>query len=171
MVFATVIAVSADAYIAGISLCGKNVKERTLIYIAAYSFLLPALALAAVSAAGRSLDWLNTAGACIIIVLGLRGILASDRRDGALLPGPENAGLGYAEATVLGISLAADTTVGAAALFGEELAAAVPFVAFALHYILLSAGRRTSELLGASGIAARAASAAMVILGVFRLFG
>lgn len=170
MIFVTVIAVSVDAYVAGLSLggCGR-VSVPTLLYISAFSFVMPLAVMLLASAAAEELDWLTAASSCIIIILGVRGLLPERTSRRELLQRGSRCGL--SRATLMGLSLAADTSVGAAALAGESLAAAVPPLAFAAHFVLLSAGALTVKLLGVSRAIATAASAAMIVLGVLRMIG
>ena len=170
MIFVTIVAVSMDAYVAGISVSRYEcIKERMLVYMAAYSLVLPILSIALASAFS-SFIWLNVISASIIIIMGLRGILTvGDNSPTLIRPGGKQ--FGYVDATLLGASLSVDTSVGAAALSAESFAVAVPFFTFAAHYILLSLGRKTAKLFGASQIISQLASAAMIILGVIRLIG
>ena len=172
MILVTVFAVSIDAYAAGMSLASYGrMGERTLLYIASYSFILPLLLVCVADIAAGEARWLNTAGACIIIILGLRGMLPGKRPGARLLDACGQNGPGFSRATLLGISLAADTSAGAAALQADVPFFVVPALTFAAHYLLLSLGRRTARLFGASRAAGIAASAVLVALGFYRLIG
>lgn len=170
MVFVTVIAVSIDAYVAGLSLSEyKRVGIWATLYTALFSLIMPFAAMYLVSEASVAVGWLNTAGACIIIILGIRGLMPESCEK--KLVSMTGDGPGFVRVTLLGISLAADTSAGAAALYAEDLAPAVPLMTFAAHCVLFALGLRTAGLLGASRILSRAASAVMIVLGVFRLIG
>lgn len=170
MILLTVLAVSIDAYAAGLTYgSGGRADGWSPLYISAFSFVLPAAAMLAVSALTVASDWLNAASACIIIILGVRGV-ASPPQEKRMRMRMKRGG-GWAGATLLGLSLSADTAVGAAALAAEPFAPAVPFLTFAAHYLLFTLGSRTAKLFGASRIAAQAASAAMTLLGCIRLLG
>ena len=86
MIFLTVFAVSIDAYAAGMSLAENGqVRDSVLLYIASYSFFLPFVAINMTSGAFGGAEWLNTASACIIIILGLRGMLPERKKSRRLL--------------------------------------------------------------------------------------
>ena len=171
MIFLTVFAVSIDAYAAGMSLAENGrVRESVLLYIASYSFFLPFVAINMTNGAFGDAEWLNTASACIIIILGLRGMLPERKKSRRLL-GEGKTATDPAGATLLGVSLSVDTSVGAAALGAYGSAIAVPLLMFCAHYILLSLGRHTAKLFGAAESAGLVTSALLVALGIYRLIG
>ena len=80
MILLTVFAVSIDAYAAGLAYgSGGRADGWIPLYISAFSFVLPAAAMLAVSALTVASDWLNAASACIIIILGVRGVASPPR--------------------------------------------------------------------------------------------
>lgn len=167
MMIFTVIAVNLDAYVAGISL-GRTVGTPALLYISLYSFLLPFVGMAVFSVVSAGADGLNLLCACILIILGVRGLLPEDRADAKLLVGSVRR-MSVAELTVLGLSLSADNALAAITYSAEPCALALPLLMFAAQYCLLSAGRLTAGLLGFTRILSGAAGGALILLGIMRL--
>lgn len=171
MIFITIFAVSMDAYVAGIALSARNrVNELQLFYISSFSFVFPALAVALTSFLPTDISWLNIFSSCILIILGVKGILPEGRKGGLAPLLKEDRRIGFGTLTLLGISLSLDSTLGAAAFFEDPLAPLVPFLLLAAHYLLLFVGRFTVRFLGIAENVARLASAFLILLGILRFF-
>lgn len=167
MMIVTILAVSMDAYVAGISLgTYGRIKELGLLYISSFSFILPVAAMLLTSLFSFGGDWLNALSAGILIILGVRGVLPEKRESGLLHAECVRPGIAYM--TLLGLSLSVDTALGAAVLYSEPCFAAVPFILFAAHYGLMKLGRTTARLLRFAGGISRAASAALIFIGIIR---
>ena len=164
MVIVTAIAVSIDAYVAGLSVGYGRAGELKIIYIAAFSFILPWLFMTAAQAE----PWLDTVAACILIILGLKGLLSGEECKG-LVGRTEVGKMSLAEATLLGISLSVDSVFGSA-LFTDDVGAfAMCATIFCTQYIMLALGRFTSRLRAGVNILSPIASLVLVLLGISRL--
>ena len=161
MFIVTVIAVSVDAYVAGLTVGYERAGEPLIVYIAAYSFVLPLLFMTAETG-----EWLNRAAACILIILGFKG-LYGERRKTELFAIARK--LGIAEATLLGISLSADSAFGSALFTGEINAFAASAAVFCSQYIMLALGRLTSRLKTGADVFSPIASFVLIFIGASRM--
>lgn len=167
MIIITVLAVSMDAYVAGISLGSyERVGGFKLLYISSFSFVLPLVAIVLKSFLPVGTEWLNFISACILILLGIKGIVP-ERCTSGLIERRELPELSFIYMTLLGISLSVDSAFGAVAT-GDAIAPALPFVLLATHFALLTLGRATAKLLAFAKGISRLASAFLIIMGLLR---
>ncbi len=167
MIILTILAVSMDAYVAGISLGGyEHVGGLKLLYISSYSFVLPLIAIALKSFIPLGADWLNFISASILILLGLKGVVP-EKCECGLIERRELPELGIAYMTLLGISLSVDTAFGAIAA-GDAIEPALPFILLATHFALITLGKATAKLLAFAKGISRLASACLIVIGLLR---
>lgn len=165
MIIVTVVAVSIDAYVAGLSIGYGRAGELKIIYIAAFSFFLPWLFMTVAQAEA----WLNPTAACILILLGFKGLLSDDGSEG-LIGDTHVRKMSCAEATLLGISLSVDSVFGSALFSGELSAPLMCAMIFCAQYIMLALGRFTSRLKAGVNILSPIASLVLILLGISRFF-
>ncbi|MBQ7227319.1 MAG: hypothetical protein IJX05_02835 [Clostridia bacterium] len=168
MIYFTVFAVSLDAYVAGISLGKDGNNALGLLYVSSYSFILPFIALLLASVFPFKEEWLNTLSACILIILGIKGLLPERGNKGLLKP-PKPRARGIVRLTLLGVSLSIDSVFGALTAYGVNYAFVVPFYLMASHFTLLALGSITARLLGFAEWLMLLASATLVVIGILRL--
>ncbi len=164
MIIVAILAVSIDAYVAGLSIGYGRAGELKILYIAAFSFVLPLLFITAI----RDGEWLNKAAACILIILGLKGLY--DRENKATLLTVSQRKMGVAEATMLGISLSIDSVFGSALFSGEYNVLTMCAAVFCAQYIMLTLGRLTLRLRTGVKIFSPIASLVLILIGISRLF-
>ena len=168
MMILTIIAVNLDAYVAGIALGNGSVKTPALLYISLYSFILPLVGMLVFSVFPVDVAGLNVLCACILILLGIRGLL-SGKEDGRRLLGERASTPNFVELTLMGISLSPDNVLGALAFVGDGRAVVLPLLMFAAQFCMLSAGSVTAGMLGVTRTLSRIAGALLILLGAMRL--
>lgn len=167
MIIITILAVSLDAYVAGISMGGKY-STMSLLYASAYSFFLPVIAIFFSVLLNEQQTVLNILSACILIVLGAKGLLPVKKNKG-LCQGLKKEKEGFFFLTLLGVSLSIDSAFATLASYDVEYFLFFPFVLMYTHFVLLTLGQYTAKLLGFSEWLMKIASAILMFVGILRL--
>ena len=170
MIFLTILAVSMDAYVAGITTGASSGRLNTLkiLYISSYSFTVPAICMGLASFMTIDATWLNAISACILILLGIKGLLPEKGAKNTLLHRQEKKEQNFAYSTMLGLSLSVDSALGATAFCNHPLALAVPFLLLTAQFGLMLLGQMTARLLGFAHIVSRVSNGMLIIVGLTR---
>lgn len=167
--FITILAVSADAYVAGLSL--GNVGKYSflkVLYAASFTLWLSGLfVLMSSFISGMAADVIKILSACILILIGLKNIKSGISEKGMLDFKPDWTMSGI---TLLGVSVAVDAAVASVSLASTGSIWLVPVCMFAGHFLFLWAGSRTAKLLGVVNVINRFSGGFLVVLGLIRLF-
>lgn len=168
MIFITILAVSVDAYVAGITVGAVSGRLSTLkiLYISSFSFAVPAICMQLVSFLTQGANWLNALSGCILILLGLKGLLP-ERRERTLLARRE-AKQSFAHMTMLGLSLSVDSALLAPTFVVSGIAPAVPFLLLLAQFGLMLLGGLTARLLGFANFVSRIANGMLILIGLTR---
>ena len=166
----TIIAVSADAYIAGLSLSGLGryslpkilyVSSFTLIMALAFVFMF------SYAADEMAVFVLKIISGGILIILGTKNLLSSTDKK-MLLDIPVKWNL--RELALVGISVAIDASIASVALADNGIYLwLVPIFMFAGHFVFLLLGSRTAGFFGLIGIVNKFSGMFLIILGLSRI--
>ena len=164
----TIVAVSADAYLAGLSL--SNIGKYPLLkvlFAASFTWLLSSLFVIASSyVGGRAEIVLKILSAGILIVIGVKNLRGcfEERLFYA------NRTFGFKHLSLIGVSVALDAAVASVTLTEMPHSAwTVPLCMFAGHFLFLWAGCRTAELVSLIYAINRLSGLILIVLGVIRL--
>lgn len=165
----TILAVSADAYVAGLSL-GRLGRRPLLkvLYASVFTLILSAAFVAAFAfIGGDAADVLKIVSACILIVIGLKNI-SGGIAENSLLHMPRDWNM--SSLTLVGISVAIDAAVASATVaMPDGQLWLVPVFMFLGHFLFLLAGSRTAKLLSLMDVMSRFSGGFLVVLGVLKL--
>lgn len=164
--FLTIIAVSVDAYLAGLAYnLGRKLKLAEVLYASSFTFFVCCLAFCLNAAYVENLPFLKEAGAAIYVLIGARNYLGES--EGGLLPRAKSQGGLW----LLGLAVSADA--GLASLTIELASSAeIPinaFYMFSAHFFFLLLGTLSVKFMGAIKFAARLSGVFLIGLGLVKL--
>lgn len=169
MIFITVIAVSLDAYIVGLSI-GHTGKFHNLlmVYLASFSLFISASFMYFASMVDSVMRVISLVSGGILILLGLKCFFVQNDKK-SLMPSITKK-YNLLELAILGVSISIDSSLGAVFLINESLNKIVPLLMMAGHFCFLELGSCTERLMRLISGVSRFSGLLLIFMGLTRFF-
>lgn len=165
----TIIAVSTDAYIVGLSLNNLGRYEKLKIfYTSIFSFILSAVFIIVFSQLDDyASKVLKIISSCILIILGTKSMIGSSKKEGLIVKSED---WNLLSLTLLGLSIAIDGAVASILLVSSLCnLLLVPFMLMLSNFVFMCLGMQSVKLIKRVDSITKCSGAFLILLGLVRI--